>query len=128
MSVASKMQFSNEEIFNEFVRLEDMEPAEQISVWTGHTVKNGIDPFKVVYPFNRSTGKGFECMNCQHIDMKTAHQSESRRLYHWPCNKHHNILEGYRGLERVLTMGRAHNIFTQGGSKSSQPLASRPIA
>jgi hypothetical protein len=98
ISVASKMQFSNEEIFNELIKLESMEPTEQIRVWTGYAVKNGIDPLKIVYPFTQSTGKGFDCMNCQHIDMKTAHQPGSRRLYHWSCKKHHDILEGYIGV------------------------------
>ena len=102
MSVARKMQCSNEELFNELVKLETMEPAEQIRTWAGYAVKNGLDPLKIVYPFTRSNDYGFDCMNCQHIDMKTAHQLGNRRLYHWSCRKHHNILEGYHGLERVL--------------------------
>jgi hypothetical protein len=101
-SVARKIHSNTEEVLYELVKLEEMEPAEQIRIWTGYAIKNGLDPLKIVYPFTQSSGKGFSCMSCQHIDMKTAHQSNSRRLYHWSCKKHHTILEAYHGLERVL--------------------------
>lgn len=102
MNVGRKLQWSDEELFNELLKLKNFVPAEQIRIWTGYAVKNGLNPFSIVYSFFRSTGRGFDCKSCQHIDMKTAHQSGSRRLYHWSCKKHHNILEGYLGLERVL--------------------------
>lgn len=102
VSVAKKMQSDTEEVLSELVKLEAMEPAVQIKIWTGYAIKNGLDPLKIVYPFTRSSGKGFSCMSCQHLDMKTAHQPNSRRLYHWSCKKHHIILEAYHGLERVL--------------------------
>jgi hypothetical protein len=101
-SVAKEIQSSNEDVLNEMAKLEEMEPAEQIRIWTGYAIKNGLDPLKIAYPFTHSSGKGFSCMSCQHIDMRTAHQPNSKRLYHWSCKKHHTILEAYHGLERVL--------------------------
>lgn len=102
VSVAKKIQSNNEEVFSELAQLDEMEPAEQIKLWTSYAIKNGLDPLKIVYPFTRSSGKGFSCMSCQHLDMKTVNQLNSRRLYHWSCKKHHTILEVYHGLERVL--------------------------
>lgn len=102
MNVGRKLQCSDEKLFNELVKLKNLEPSEQIRRWASYAVENELNPLSIVYPFARSAGRGSDCMRCQHIDMRTAHQPGSRRLFHWSCKKHHSILEGYRGLERVL--------------------------
>jgi hypothetical protein len=103
LSVAKKIQSSNEEIFHELLKLETMSPIEQVKTWARYAMENGIDPHQIIYPFIKSPGKGNDCMTCSNLDMTSTKQPDtSRKLYQWRCKKNHQILEAYYLRERVL--------------------------
>ncbi|SER46032.1 hypothetical protein SAMN05421690_102823 [Nitrosomonas sp. Nm51] len=103
LSVAKKIQCEDEEIFHELIRLETMLPIEQVKTWAKYAVESGIDPYRIIYPFIQSPGKGNDCTGCQHLDMTYAGQpGKSRKVYQWQCKKQHPILEAYHLRERVL--------------------------
>ncbi|GJL76998.1 hypothetical protein [Nitrosomonas sp.] len=103
LHVAKKIHCKDEEIFHELTRLETMLPIEQVQIWAGYAVENGIDPDEIIYPFTKSPGKGHDCMTCQHLEMtRTQQPGKKRKLYQWQCSKQHQMLEAYYLRERVL--------------------------
>ncbi len=97
-----KIKASDEETTQSILKLKYMPPSEQIRSWTALCCDNGMDPFKIIYPFSQSRNKGSDCMSCQHIDMQQTSKPGQRRIFRWTCNKHHQMLEAYCAAERIL--------------------------
>jgi hypothetical protein len=79
--------------------LEGVAPADQVRQWHGVYLREGLDPWHVLYLPAPTWGD--DCTKCKHLMTRHEAIGGDRRRYHWACQHGYLILEHGRGTERV---------------------------
>ncbi len=107
LTYCNKATVDKEETIEQILKLQFIPQPEQIRSWAILCHRHGIDPYRVIYPFTKSSSKGMSCKGCKHIDMKLIPNEDARPTYRFTCAKHHGMLEAYYVGERVLVAPEA---------------------
>lgn len=110
LTCCNKVTASGEEIFEQIMKLQTMPQSEQVKTWAMTCQKYNIDPYKIIHPSIKSSGKGISCQGCKHISMQKI-PSDKRSVFRFVCNKQHHMLEVFYIGERVLIAPESCNDY-----------------
>ena len=101
LTCCNKATFTKEETIEAIVNLQTIPQSEQIRSWAILCLKHGIDPHRIIYPFEKSPNKGTSCQGCKNIDMQKIH-TDKRPVFSFACRKNHQMLEAFYIHKREL--------------------------
>jgi hypothetical protein len=101
LTCCNKVTINKEETLEAIWKLQTIPQSEQVRTWAMICQKYGIDPYRIIYPFTKTSNKGTSCQGCKHISMQKIH-TDKRPVFRFVCGQHHHMLEAFYMGERVL--------------------------